>query len=478
MGVFGELMGYERIEILSPYLIQQLSELKIVRQLNRHTTLYYTGIIPEANMDSYIQMASPKDTVVVNQRNNLGKPEPLFQGKVAEIGVKVVQGVYYLEVYGISHTGDLDVKLRDRSFQNKDLQYSDLLNQVMQGYPEGRVTDQAGKGKCLGQFTLQRRETDWRLLQRLASRFNTFLVPVDTVAKPELVFGLPDDNTEAVALDDGLPYLTGKDFPGVGGLSETDLHTDGEGVFYVVECGQDYPLGSKVRFKGMELVVAQSVVELQDSHLHFAYRLYPKSALKNKPFWNRQLTGTAIQGKVIEVEKDRVRVHLKIDDQQDRDTAWWFPCSSAYTAEGNSGFYCMPQLGDQVQVYFPNVCEADGIVTTSVRQNKGVSKTQAPDVKYFGTDKGKELKLGGDELTLTAKDQKEGKIHIKLNDETGVEIRSDNEIYLAAGKNLSFNLKKATIKAKEEIQLSCGESSINMDGNTHFKGEKVDVGPG
>jgi hypothetical protein len=51
MGLIGDLTGYENIEIVSPYGIQQLTELKIVRRVNQHTTLYYTGIIPEAQKD-------------------------------------------------------------------------------------------------------------------------------------------------------------------------------------------------------------------------------------------------------------------------------------------------------------------------------------------------------------------------------------------------------------------------------------------
>jgi hypothetical protein len=86
--------------------------------------------------------------------------------------------------------------------------------------------------------------------------------------------------------------------------------------------------------------------------------------------------------------------------------------------------------------------------------------------------------LGGGELSLTAKNQKEGKIQIKLNDNEGIEIRSDNEIYLTARKNLSFDLaQKAIIKAKEEVQLVCGETSIDMDGVTHFKGVEVTLEP-
>jgi hypothetical protein len=53
-------------------------------------------------------------------------------------------------------------------------------------------------------------------------------------------------------------------------------------------------------------------------------------------------------------------------------------------------------------------------------------------LKYFGTNQGKELMLAGGELSLTAKNQKEGKIQIRLIENEGIEIRSDNELDLIA----------------------------------------------
>lgn len=50
--------------------------------------------------------------------------------------------------------------------------------------------------KKLGQFTLQYQETDWKFLKRLASRFQTGLVPDPIAAKPSLTVGLPEGISE------------------------------------------------------------------------------------------------------------------------------------------------------------------------------------------------------------------------------------------------------------------------------------------
>jgi hypothetical protein len=481
MGLPGELTGYEDIEVRSPYGIQQLTELKIVRQLNRHTTLYYTGIIPEAQKDLYIQTAASKDCLTVLQKNEAGKKEPLFMGLTANIGVRVVRDIYYLEVEGVSYTEKLDIKLKDRSFQDKDMKYSELLKEVISAYPGGDIQDNVSKGTALSQFTLQYNETDWQFLMRLAARFNTVLIPNDLVNKPDLNFGLPEGKDGEAVLPGDMPYRIGKNLSGYVELSENYLQsiTETDFTYFTVETGQYYPLGSKVKFRDIKLVVAQSTAEIKGGNLLYEYLLCPVSGLKQKPILNRQIVGAALEGKVIDTEKDAVRVHLDIDKNQEKSKAWWFPYSTFYTAEGNSGFYCMPQQGDHVQVYFPTGRAEEGVAINSVRKDKqSHAKTQNPDVKYFGTNQGKELMMSGGELSLTAKNQKEGKIQIKLNDDEGIEIRSDNEINLTARKDLFFDLEqRVSIKAKNEVQLICGSSSVDMDGATHLKGVSVTLEP-
>jgi hypothetical protein len=480
MGVYGELSGYENLEIVSPYILQQLNELKITRRINCHTRLSYSGIIPETQKDSYIQTATATDTITVNHKDRSGRT-PLFKGFPVNIGVKVVHGVYYLEVEGVSHTAILDVKLRNRSFQDQDLKFSAWLNQIMSAYPGGSIKDQVSNGGRVARLILQKDETDWQLLLRRASLFNTFLVPYDLADQAKLWFGLPDEANQEAELSDDLPYKIGKNLVNYTELSENYLQslTDTDFIYYIVGAGRYYPLGSAVKFQGMKLLVAQSIAELKNGSLFYEYLLCPAAGLKQKPIYNRQIIGASLRGKVIDVNKDQVRVHLEIDAKQDQDTAWWFPYASFYTAEGNSGWYCLPQLGDYLQIYFPTGREEEAIATNSVRKEKeSCQKTQDPNVKYFGTNHGKELMLADGKVTLTAKNQKEGKIQVKLNEDEGIEIRSDNEIYLTARKDLIFDLdQKATIKAKEEVQLVCGESSIDMDGTTHFKGVEVTIEP-
>ncbi|WP_312019191.1 phage baseplate assembly protein V, partial [Bacillus paralicheniformis] len=75
-----------------------------------------------------------------------------------------------------------------------------------------------------------------------------------------------------------------------------------------------------------------------------------------------------MEGKVLEVKKDQVRVHLTIDGVQKKEEVTWFPLATPYTAEGHSGLYSPPEVADCVHLAFPTHPEEAAIVRHSVRK--------------------------------------------------------------------------------------------------------------
>ncbi|HHY72326.1 MAG TPA: hypothetical protein GX497_03705 [Bacillus bacterium] len=157
--------------------------------------------------------------------------------------------------------------------------------------------------------------------------------------------------------------------------------------------------------------------------LTYEYVLAPEAGIRQNLIHHPSLCGGAIEGKIIDVAKDKVRVYHSIDDAQNKDEATWFPYSTFYTAEGNSDFYWMPELGDAVQLYFPSDKEEEAVVINSVRK-EGASnpKTSDPNIKYWGTNHGKHMKMGTSDVMFTAK---EGSIFLTLDTDI---ISKTNEI--------------------------------------------------
>lgn len=473
MGNVEKLIVYGNIKLISPYEIKQLNELRIVKKMNDHAVVYFTGIIPEEKKDSYIEKAMVQDKIEVVQTDGSGIVRTLFKGLVSNIGIRCVRGIYYIEAEGLSHTCALDVKRKHRSFQNKNMSYKDMISKVTAEYSGADFQDTASNGSKLGEFTVQYNETDWIFLKRMASRFGAVLAPQADSDKPKFWFGLPRGKEKSIS--EGFHYTVKKDISRYMDLSanSADSIEEHEFTYFEAESSNYLDLGDKVKLKEKNLMVTQSTAVMKNGALKYEYIFAPENGMKQNRRVNNLITGASIEGKVIDTQKDNVKVHLEIDKEQNKGEACWFRYATNYTAEGNSGWYCMPQLGDSVKLYIPTGIEESAVVMSSVRKGgQNHPKTAKPSIKYLQTNYGKHMKLGEKDLEFTAK---ENAMFITLDEDKGVDIQSDKEIMLYSEKNLEIDAKSIQIVAKNEsIGVTCNEtSSIVMDGETHVKGTSV-----
>lgn len=456
---------YHDIEI-SPFELNALLELKIEKKINCHTRLYFTGIVPEDKKDSYIEMTKAVTPVMV-KRIDQDKDTPVFSGIALKVEVKAVKDIYYIKVEAVSHTYCLDVKLMNRSFQNSKMSYTAMAKEVISSYGAD-VNDTVSQGKAIEKFTLQYQETDWEFLIRMASRFNTGLVPDHLSEKPRFHFGVPE--VEANATLEEYNYSVRKKISEYRVLSENSKEgslkvDENDFIYYEVEtddCVMD--IGSKLQFKNINVHVSEWEAQMKDGILKYTYFLAPKNGLSQCMLYNDRIIGLSIEGEVIGIEKDKVKVHLDIDEKQSAKEAWWFLYSTSYTSEGNSGWYCMPELKDHVLVYFPSSREEDGVAVCSVRKDtEGTqnNKVSAPNTKYFRTKAGKELMFNEKEILISAKDSE---IYIKLNEDNGIEIFSKKPVTVTTKEDLTLVADSSIIiNAKKSIGLECKNSKIRMD---------------
>ena len=176
---------------------------------------------------------------------------------------------------------------------------------------------------------------------------------------------------------------------------------------------------------------------------------------------NEKITGISIMGKVLSVEKDMLKLHLEVDEKQDKSTAWFFKHTTNYTGKGETGWYCMPEIGDYVRVHFPSSKEEDGVVVDSVRQSSETkAKTSDPNTAYFRTAAGREIMFNPGGILISGED---GKVYINLSSKKGISIMSNTAINISSGSNITINAEKnIIIGAKEKIDIKCKESSFKM----------------
>ncbi|NLD47563.1 MAG: hypothetical protein GX660_10250, partial [Clostridiaceae bacterium] len=386
------------------------------------------------------------------------------------VEIKNVKDIYYIQVEAVSRTYCLDVKLKNRSFQNSQMTYDALVREVISEY-EADYKDSASQGKTLEKLTLQYQETDWEFLKRMASRFNAGLVPDHVSDKPRFQFGITEVESEGTLEEDN--YRVRKNISKYKVLSENSKSGSpkvdvNDFIYYEVDskdCIMD--IGSKLKFRNISLFVYEWQAHIKGGVLNYTYFLAPKNGLSQRLVCNDRIIGLSIEGEVIGVEKDKIKVHLEIDEKQSAGEAWWFLYSTGYTAEGNSGWYCMPELKDHVMVYFPSSREEDAVASCSVRKDTEGSennKVSNPDIKYFRTKAGKELMFSEKEILISAKD---GETFIKLSEDSGIEIYSAKPVKITTKEDLTISAgTNIVITAKDSISLNCQKSKIIMDGAT------------
>ena len=173
---------------------------------------------------------------------------PLFKGIILNITIKAVMGVYYLEAEAISNTYNMDVKLNSRSFQNKDMTYKALVENVISSYAGADSIHMVPDDKGIEKLIVQYNETDWEFLMRMASRFNTSLVTDATATSPKFWFGIPEGINKGKLED--FNYSVSKrisDFRNssenfIDGIAEDDF------IYYEVETDKILDIGNEVEF--------------------------------------------------------------------------------------------------------------------------------------------------------------------------------------------------------------------------------------
>lgn len=482
--------------IVMPYNIR-VSEIEITQQMSEHAVLHLTGIIPDELEDSYVYMTDAETAIEVLQIGSNGQ-SPIFNGLALDVQVKSVLGTYYLEVKAVSHTYVLDVKKKNQTYQHAKMPYTELINACIADQPGADFMDHVTKGASIGSFTMQYLETDWEFLKRMASRFHTGLVPDTVHSAPKFYFGVPFQ-AGAVQKIDAINYRVKKAIGNflISSKNHLDSITDSDYMYYEVESTQLFKIGNEVTFQAKKLYVYKIVSKLKNGLLKHIYTLTPKNGFSVHTTYNQAIIGASIQGKVIDVAGDKIRIHVDFDEGQEKSTAYWFPYSTIYASEDNTGWYFMPELSDNVRIYFPSNREDEGIAISSVTKappqsgamlaatnptSQGGGGSAAPpedsrqdpvrmanpDVKTLRTKHGKQILLAPDRIVISG-----GGLMISLMDDNGISIISDKNINLKATDKVVINAKQIMINANEKIEMTCKENSIKMEDKMEIKGTEV-----
>ena len=468
------MVALQKIEI-SPYEVEQLLDVRLTGRLNEHGALYVRALLSEEKGDGYMNSSGRGASVCLSAQNHEGVRQILFQGMVQKMQVQVIGQLYYLEVQAVSYSYLLDIEKRSRTFQDKTLSYDGLLQKITACYDDAGILDVVTKKAAIGQLLVQYEETDWQFLKRLASHFHTGLVNDVHFACPRCYFGV--QGSRGVELE-AVAYSVKKDMAryllmsqnGVDGLHEQDF------LSYEVETYTPVHVGEQVKFRGQTLYVSRADAALEKGIFVYRLMLTTKNGMCRRYQQNDRLAGCSLRAKVTEIKNDRVKAVFELDEKAGHDPGelCFFPYATIYATQNGSGWYCMPEKGDSVRLYFPNEHEDEAYVNSSVNEQSSNSSARSnPDEKSIKNKQGKEVLFQPDRLILTNNNG----MSVKIIDDEGIIIESDKSITIRAKENIGIISMEQGVEmsAPEKIAFQQGNTMLELADDINVQGGRVNM---
>lgn len=402
-----------------------------------------------------------------------GQPKRLFCGVVDGIDVSHQAEYAQVTVTLLDTCKNLDRIKYQRSYQITSRTYGDLVKKCMEG--EGTATISV-TDKRTGAVIIQYDETNWAFSQRMASQLGAPIVSDIRADTPNLYVGLPpSDQTKDLSSS---TYDFRKKVAGaVGAVSEIQVSEDLAGAGVESYCYTF--IGNFVQI-GQRFYVVKSVhATLVDGILTMHYGLLPMGnsqpsagattalgSLATAPITNQNCCGKMFTGTVKNVSGSKVQVQFSFDSSFDGD--YWFEYSTAYSSSDKTGWYCMPEKGDTVRVFFPSGNEGEAFAASSVPK----FAAQDPKDKCWMAH-GKQIVLSEKGINISCD---EGAIMIDLSVEDGIVIYSSQNISINATKALMIQAGSVLINAENQIALGTDRAFIDItQGKITLLGNEVAI---
>ncbi|KAI3345873.1 phage tail protein [Clostridium botulinum] len=459
--------------IVSNYEFIKITDLKIERRINEHAKLYVKGIIDDNKGDMYVETANDESFIKVSIKDDKNNIKDLFQGLITNISINMLNDIRILEIEALSQTFLMDIKEKSRTFQDANSTYRDIINTVNSDYGNVQIVDDITSTSKIDTFVAQYKETDWEFIKRLASYFNTWIVPECQLE--DIKYSIGRGGTFATYSLDEFNYSIKKELgeykfkeaKGISGLDDMNLIT------YEVITNKILGLCDYITFKGRNLYVYEAEIQMHNSIISNKYKLRDENGMKIGRIYNNKIVGLSLSGTILDTKNDVVKVNLEMDGCQDSGTARWFPYSTVFSSEDGTGWYCMPEKGDAIRLYFPDNVEKNAYVMSSVNlKSRDTEKRGDPSVKSISTKYGKQLVMEPGAVNIIGGSG----MMVKMTDDGGIEIISNKKIILDAQDDIEINGKaKVSISGDSGVDLTQNSANLSIKDDVTMSGGKVKI---
>lgn len=419
------------------YELLHLEEFELTQQINQHTVLEFSGTVQEEEAEyAVFDTAAGREVEVYYRTEENGEKQLLFRGVVIEVKVIRESSIPILRGKAYSNTYFLDLKKKKASYQKTEQTYESIFQEVL--------TRTKG-AKVLFYF-------------------------------PAFYYGVTD-SFSAVSIE-GEEVKLSKDIMGYEWEKENDHtgSTAADYMCYLIKSYELYAVGKQIIFHGQIFYIRKAICRMEQGLLVAYYELCSKKGMEQRRRRNTQISGISLNGQVRKVQRDQILVQLALDEKENAN--YYFPYSTMSASPDGSGWYFMPEVGDEVRIYLPDEEEKHAYAISSASSyipKKGDTQDRMADpaVKYLRTAGGMQLTLRPDEIEINAAD---GKAVIKMRKDGSISIQAASAITMDAQENISFiSHGNIHLCASEKVELEGVNGSYVMaeDGTTRIKGQYV-----
>ena len=442
--------AFHKLKVESPYEILEIEDIKISNNPNEHGRLYLKALLDDSINFKYAIEASTDDKISIYEETEDKEKSIIFNGTIQNIRTENINGIYYMEIEAYTSSFELDIKEKSRSFQDAEMSYDDLIKTILLDYKIYSFTQRMDKPMSIGRPLFQYKETDYEFLKRVASQIgleiNCDIINTNNV----FYFGRPwgkeykiEDNIDYEALKDIKKYRES--------LVHSPNFHDTDFFYYKIRTRKLMELGAQVVFKQKKFYINSYEAEYVRGELIYTYKLCRERGIWQEKLYNDKIKGISLEGEVLEVSGEKVKLHLDIDETQNKDKAAWF----CYAPPTGNLMYSMPIVGTNANLCFSSERSEDPIVIGCIRKN-GSSCESFSDVnnRYFSTESGNNL----DMLPGAINFSRPG-LSANFNDGSGINLSSSSSLNISAGY-VGIYAGDITIKAKSKLEAKKGESSF------------------
>lgn len=403
---------------LSGYKIQQFS---ILSTLNTHSKLI-------------IKFKILKIETFYNKTIEIVKDKKIFKGKVVfceQLGSEDVEIIAY------SLTYELDKIFNFRIYQDEDISYKQIIDEIMADY-KINYSISPKLNKKIGRMYVQYMETDFEFIKRILSNEKEIIL---STYEGIILFGMQNLVNSSIKnlLNKGYIFTNNNEYV----------------TFYTKD--EAYISGDKL----MSLYLIKSEISMENNII--VNKLYCSSKYFEDQKYISKLQGLHLEARVIEVIADKNIAKMKVDFSntlgfKDKSKNKKKIPFTTFYSKTNTGFFPTPEINDNVDVYFPTFDEEDVKIGLSIK-NEESGRFCDYNKRNFGNN--------NVSIELT-----ENRFFI---DSSEIVLQTKKDFNIVSGQNYKLDINDSyTQYSKNITQVSKnGDIEINSKKNILLKAIKI-----